>query len=66
MKTLFDADCYTDGTFTYKIEDGVAYQWFRFSERWVVISKNPGAIDFVSRLSSCEVPDELRSKLEAS
>jgi hypothetical protein len=67
MKTLFDSDvkCYGGGYLsTYAIKDGKVYIWEE--DHWGLLPSTKWIAATVSRFSSCEVPDELRSKLEAS
>ena len=65
MKTLFDSDVryYGGGIYnTYAIKDGAVH--VRSAGRWITTLISPAAVEIA--FSSCEVPDEWRSTLEAS
>ena len=64
MKTLFDSDVrYYGGSpyNTYAIKNGQVYI---YAMGWVMVAMDPAMIEIA--FSSCEVPDEWRSTLEAS
>lgn len=67
MKTLFDSDVryYGGGLLsTYAIKDGAVYIWS--GKEFSYTGRTKWMVETVSRFSSCEVPDEWRSTLEAS
>jgi len=67
MKTLFDSDVryYGGGMYnTYAIKNGIVHVYSEALNRWISTLISPWSVEVA--FSSCEVPDEWRSTLEAS